>query len=90
MDDPKDITTADLLGHMQGMEQRLTEKIDAKADASELEAVEQRLTKRMDSLEKDVAVIKEGVENIDRRLDAIELEELPKRVGRIEQQLQAA
>ncbi len=72
MADDRDITIGTLLQHMQAMEQRLTEKIEtvARGLRQEIRQVEANLTRQLDA--------------IDKRLHAIEIEELPRRVKRLE------
>jgi len=78
----KDITLGTILEHMRGMEQRMT---------TQLHEVDGRLTKRLDSLEVGLDRVHRNlssqIDAIDKRLDAIEIEYLPKRVSRIEQHL---
>jgi hypothetical protein len=61
---------------MRGMEQRLMREIGGiRAD---LTKVDSRLTSRMDRMENDIAWIKVSVGNIDKRLDDLEVVQVPK------------
>lgn len=77
-----DITLGTILEHMRGMESRIM---------AELHETDGRLTKRIDSLEANLVRIHRNlsgqIDQLDKRLDAIEIEELPKRVTRIERHL---
>ena len=71
-----DITPKILLEHMQGMQQALTreiQRVDGKVDvlAEKIDANEGRAEQRH-------AVVIAALDNIDERLDVIEIEELPK------------
>lgn len=79
MTDPGDIPLTTVLQHMHGMEQRLGERIDG---------VEQRLDKRIDGVEQQLVELKTTVErhhaqttvsldNIDARLDDLEVVQVP-------------
>ena len=70
-----DITPAILLKHMQAMEQRLGGRIDGvKNDVQRLEIKSDR----------SHALLSNQIATIDQRLDAVEIEYLPKRVTRLE------
>ena len=70
-----DITMQTLLQHMQGMEQRLMEKIEGiQIDMKNLEH----------KVDRGFAQTGIQIDNIDKRLDAIEIEQLPKRVTKLE------
>ncbi|MDD5103188.1 MAG: hypothetical protein PHX93_02190 [Candidatus Peribacteraceae bacterium] len=74
--DDRGITPAVFLDHMRGMEQRLMREIGGiRAD---LTKVDSRLTSRMDRMENDIAWIKVSVGNIDKRLDDLEVVQVPK------------
>jgi hypothetical protein len=86
MNKPPDITLKDVISHMQGMELRLTKRIDD-GDA--------KLAKRIDSVEVGLSGLSRQIDRvernltgqidaIDQRLDAIEIESLPKRVKKLE------
>ena len=80
-DNPKDITPKILLEHMQGMQQELLAgqaKLETKL-TKRIDGVETKLTERIDTLETNLGG---QIEAIDKRLDAVELEFLPKRVRR--------
>ncbi len=68
MEKPADITLKDVISHLQAMEQRLTNN-DARLE-KQIERVERNLTAQIDA--------------IDQRLDAIEIEKLPKRMKKLE------
>jgi hypothetical protein len=70
------ITPAVLLGHMQGMERRLRSEIGGVR--SDLVKTEVRLNTRIDRVERDIAWIKVSVGNIDKRLDTIEVVQVPR------------
>ena len=74
-----DITPKVLLEHMQNMQRVLGGKIDQ--NRLELKADIQRVERKVD-------ILKVGVDNIDKRLDAIEIENLPKRVAVLEAAVQ--
>ena len=80
MADIDGITAQVLLTHMQGMEQRLTEKIEGVETRlnGKIDGVETRLEKRIDGVERkvDMALIQIG--NIDERLDDLEVVQVPK------------
>jgi len=69
------ITLRILFEHMQGMEQRLTKRMDG-------------FDNRMDSLaarlDRVHASLSQQIDAIDKRLDAVEVENLPRRVRRLE------
>ncbi len=70
-----DITMQTLLQHMQGMERRLMEKIEGiQIDMKNLEH----------KVDRGFAQTGIQIDNIDKRLDAIEIEQLPKRVAKLE------
>lgn len=78
--DDSEITPAILLQHMQAMRFELTTQIknlDMKTTASE-----KHLTERIDRLDRNLT---RQIDAIDQRLDAIEIEMLPKRVQALEQ-----
>lgn len=72
---PKTITLRVVLQHMQGMEQRLTVRID-KVDIR-LGKVETRLTQVEQNLSRQI-------DGIDKRLDELEIAKLPARVSTLE------
>ena len=72
MEKPADITLKDVISHMQGMEQRLTKRIDD---------VDARLTRQIDRVERNLTG---QIDAIDQRLDALEIERLPKRMKKLE------
>jgi hypothetical protein len=89
----KEVTTAMLLQHMRGMEQRLStrvERLDEKL-TTRIDGVDAKLTQRIDRLDARIdrleANLTRQIDGIDKRLDAIEIEHLPKRVARIEAHL---
>jgi len=75
-----DITLAVLLQHMQGMEQRLMNVIQEveKKLTTRIDAVDNKLTKRMDVLERKIDFISVQIGNIDKRLDDVEVIQIPK------------
>ena len=77
-----DITPGILLTHMRGMEQRLVQRIDKLE--GRIDGMEQgigNLTHRIDRL--DINLTRQ-IGAIDRRLDTIEIESLPRRVAVLE------
>ena len=64
------------MDHMQGMERRLQSEIGGVR--SDLAKTEARLTTRIDRVERDITWIKVSVENIDKRLDTIEVVQVPR------------
>ncbi|MDD4628671.1 MAG: hypothetical protein PHE68_04755 [Candidatus Peribacteraceae bacterium] len=62
------VTPTVLLQHMQGMEQRLTSRMDG-------------LGNKMDRMHVNLSA---QIDAIDQRLDVIEIENLPKRVAKLE------
>ncbi len=80
--DDIEITPKILLEHMQAMQASLSGKIDALA-----EGMGMRITKVEDGiqrLERKIDTLTIGVDAIDARLDAIEIERLPQRVSVLE------
>jgi hypothetical protein len=81
------VTPAVLLDHMRGMEHRLKEdfrrgmKQEIGGVRGELKATENRLMVRIDRAERNLTF---QIDAVDQRLDAIEIENLPKRVTRLE------
>ena len=86
MHEDTEITLKVLLDHIQGMRHDLTQRMDN---------LENSLSNRIDGLEKRMDGMEQRMEirfdqlvfqigAIDKRLDAIEIEELPKRVKRLE------
>lgn len=67
----KGITLRHIMSHLQGLEQRINERFE-KAE-SNMKRMERNLTFQIGA--------------IDKRLDAVEIEYLPKRVSRIEKHL---
>lgn len=88
----KAITHRILLGHMQTMQQTLTGQMQGiakdvsqlKTDVSVLKTDVSTLKTDISTLKRQVAFLQGGVDSIDKRLDAIEIEQLPKRVKRLE------
>jgi len=85
-----DITLKDILEHMRGMENRLDAKIDAldikfteKFDFldKKIDHVEEKLTQKIENAEIKLST---QISNIDERLDTVEIEQLPKRVTKLE------
>ncbi|MBU0766182.1 hypothetical protein KKF55_00115 [Patescibacteria group bacterium] len=87
-----EITLKVLLDHIQGMRNDLTQRMDK---------LEHRLSNRMDGLEKRMDGMEQRMEKrfdqlvfqidaIDKRLDAVEIEELPKRVTKLEEAVLAS
>lgn len=77
-----DVTPKMLLDHMRGMEERLFKKI-----SEEIRTVHQRIDRlevHVDRIEKKLTLISTQIENIDQRLDTIEIENLPHRVAALE------
>ena len=81
-----DITLGTIMEHMRGMEQRVTSRIqDVHEDLSKrMDGLDAKLTGRLDRLERNLT---SQIDAIDKRLDAMEVEHLPKRVARIERHL---
>ncbi len=77
-----DITARMLLEHLRQMEQRLTASIQGVQ--ADVRAVEAKLTRRIDRLETNLAT---QLDAIDRRVDGLEMEHLPRRVAGLEQRL---
>ena len=84
MTEPPDITLRDILLHMQGMEKRLTDRMDgfdARMDGfdARMGGFDSRmggLEQRIDRMERNLT---RQIQAIDERLDALEIETLPKR-----------
>jgi len=77
----QDITLAMILNHMRAMEERLLQRFDA---------VDHRckaIDGRFDAVDHRFNLISTQIENIDQRLDAIEIEDIPKRVTHIKKHL---
>jgi len=70
------ITSAVLLDHMRGMEGRLHTEI--KEVRLDLRSTEARLIDRIDRVERDIGWIKVSVGNIDKRLDNVEVVQMPR------------
>jgi hypothetical protein len=81
-----EITPKVLLDHLQGMGQALGQQISVVRD--ELRAVEQRLGDRIRHLESRVArsetTLSQQIDGIDKRLDELEIVQLPRRVAALE------
>ncbi len=77
---PRRITLAVLLSQMQGMKYELVQRIDGvKHDLSQrMDGMEKRLGSRIDRLERKTDLISVQIENMDARLDDIEVFEIPK------------
>ncbi len=84
------ITPVILLEHMRGMEGRLIQRIDGAENklTKRIDGAESSLTTRMDRLENKVdrmhVNLSGQIDAIDKRLDAVEIEFLPKRVAKLE------
>lgn len=74
--DDQDITLHTVLQHMQGMEQRLTAQIDAVR--MDLKNDIHLLDVRLQTVEQKVNVISAQIENMDHRLDDLEVVKVPK------------
>jgi hypothetical protein len=70
------ITPAVLLDHMRGMENRL--KTELKREIGSVRTDLSHLTTRIDRVERDITWIKVSVDNIDKRLDTIEVVQVPR------------
>lgn len=73
------VTLRILLDHLRGTEHRLHQEVHA-LDAK-IDKVQQVLTRRIDHLESNLT---RQIDAIDGRLDAVEIEHLPKRLKKIE------
>jgi archaellum component FlaC len=73
------ITAGTILKHMQAMEKRLTVRISSVEIGldSRINALDEKFSRRFDNLSFQI-------DAIDKRLDAIEIEDLPRRVKRLE------
>ena len=80
---PKDdaITTKVLLDHMQSMQQTLLDAIEKVR--TELSARMDKLELRLEGIEGDMVFVKAGIQNIDQRLDTIEVKRLPELEARV-------
>lgn len=81
-----DVTLGTIMEHMRGMEQRVTSRIqEVHEDLSKrMDGLDAKLTGRLDRLERNLTA---QIDAIDNRLDAMEVEHLPKRVARVEHHL---
>lgn len=70
------ITLAMLLDHMQSMEYRLKQEIGSVR--SDMAKMGTHLNARIDRVERDIAWIKVSIGNIDKRLDTIEVVQVPR------------
>lgn len=83
MTDESGVTLGMILTHMRAMEVRLTRRIDSidQRLTQRIDGVDHGLTARIDRLERNLT---RQIDAIDKRLDAVEIEMLPKRVRAIE------
>lgn len=73
-----DITLGTILEHMRGMEERIGQRFENVAcRLDRLELGQQRLERNLTA----------QIDAIDKRLDAVEIEHLPKRMSRVERHL---
>jgi hypothetical protein len=87
-----EITSAVLLDHMRGMENRLAGRIDAlESDVggirSDMKNFEKKVDGKFEVVNRKLEIMNIGIDNIDKRLDAVEIENLPRRVTKIERHL---
>ena len=86
---PQRITIGVILDHMRHMEDRLIGKMQHLLNA-ELVGVKNDISilkTTLGSVERQLGVLQGGVDMIDKRLDDIEIEFLPKRVARLERKV---
>jgi len=74
--DGKDITLATILEHIQGLRDDVTGRL------GHIEQQMDRMVTRMDRMEQNLT---NQIDAIDKRLDEIEIELLPKRVAKLEE-----
>lgn len=80
------ITLRVILQHMQAMEHRLMSTLGSRIDSldTRLSGKIESLATRMDRMERKMDNHTLQLDAIDKRLDAVEIEDLPKRVRRLE------
>ncbi len=82
MMDEQGITLGTVLQHMQGMERRLSN--DIKKVRTDLTARIDRMDQRLHRVESKVDLTSVQIQNMDERLDVLDIANLPKRVTDLE------
>lgn len=80
--DDNEITIGTILEYMRSIEQRVTSRIQEVHEglSKHLDGLDAKLTGRLDRLQRDLIA---QIDAIDKRLDTIEIEYLPKRLARV-------
>jgi hypothetical protein len=82
----KTVTLGTIMSHMTNMKEDLIERIDDVKTSlnARINDVNTGLNARMDRMERNLT---RQIDGIDKRLDAVEIEQLPRRVRKIEEHL---